>query len=539
MIRRLLTILLLIGMMATAFGQVAGFAVPDGSRHFVVLFDTSASMWSTPTKRRMLDTACNELADALFAGHGSLAGIPRFRAGKDLITIVHFGFDRQRDANRAYERLAMATLGEDYVRVATQTTLQLSRESFLEAFNVRQADKTNINALAWAIPLGLSRSKVGLGTSVQNTYVVLVNDSQLNDGSIALERLTLGHWLGPLGRANLAAAESEQAKYVRLVDDQGAPLPIVSEPFGRDRDMVTISAFRAQSIPSLNAAVAAQKFHPLEGIAANWVRRGSKTRLSVSFNVPAELRDRQAMLSARVGDKGAMTSVRLERSTTAEIDLSPDFADENAKIVLRPELTSSNEILGTQTFTIPYEELVHLPSSPESSAAKRKRTFFLFLVGAGVFWTLATVYRHGWLISHIRLRLPGYAPPFNLPPLSQMRNARFVVRVPSGNGETALVIIPPSGLIRRLFYKDSVASWDSNLYVGGHPQGETSANLGELRRPLELKWRDRPPEATVARVVIERKLPVASPHRLEILVRFAALPRLSGNRRILGEDSTS
>lgn len=522
-----------------AKGQAIGLTVPDGTRHFVVLFDTSASMWATGTKRRALDAACEDLAAALYDGSGELKDIPSFRTGKDLLTIVHFGFDRSRDHARAYERLRYATLRDDFVQVQTPTTSSLRRKEFLRTFEVTQANKTNINALGWAFPLGIGAARVSPETRVQNTYVILVNDSQINDGSIALERLTLGHWLGEAGRQTLAHAEEEQSANVQLVNNLGSAMPLVSKQFGRDQNMVTVAAFQARPVTSIRKAASVSNLKPLEGLSAGWITQAGKTRLSISFKVPDELRGKHAILSASVGNKGAMTQLELKRATTAEVALSPDFADETARIVLRPELAAQNPLLGTQVFTIPYEELVKLPSSPESSAAKRNRAFIWFLLAVGVAWGGITFYRHGWLLSHLRIRLPGYAPPFELPPLSQNRAARFAVRIPAGNGETALVLLPPSGLIHKLFYKEAIACWDPQLRAVGLGEDVTQVNLADLSAPLHLEWRDRPVESTTARVTIQRKLFFFPPHQLEILVRFAALPRLSGNGRILGGDSTS
>jgi len=539
MSRRFSTAIILIGAVAMGKGQMTSLAVPDGTRHFIVLFDTSASMWATGTKRRALDTASQDLASALYDGSGDLKAIPTFRTRKDLLTVVHFGFDRSRDHARAYERLRYANLRDDFVRVQTPTTSKLDKEGFLRSFEVTQANKTNINALGWAFPLGIGAARVRPETNVQNTYVILVNDSQINDGSIALERLTLGHWLGNAGRQNLAHAEEEQSANVQLVNNLGNALPLVSKQFGRDQNMVTVAAFQARPLTSINKAALVSHLKPLEGLSVRWTKQGDRNRLSISFEVPNELRGKRADLSASVGNKGAATEVVLERTTTAEVPLSPDFADETARIVLRPELSAENPLLGTQVFSVPYEELVRLPSSPESSAAKRNRAFFWFLLAAGAAWGGITFYRHGWLLSHLRIRLPGYAPPFDLPPLSQNRAARFAVRVPAGNGEAALVLLPPSGLVHKLFYKESAVSWDSQLRAVGLNEDVTQIDLAGLGGPLHLEWRDRPQESTTARVIVERKLLFFPTHRLEILVRFAALPRLSGNRRILGGHSTS
>lgn len=534
---RLIALWAILAGFGTLRAQPVGYQVPDGRRHFIVLFDTSASMWGSATKRRSLDRAVETLAQTLFEG-GALKGVPRYRQGKDLLSVVHFGFDRSRDHHKAYERLRTATLGIDYVRPLVSASASTSRESFVRTFQVSQADKTNINALAWAIPLGLNAARLGSGVAVQKTYVILVNDAQLNDGSLALERFTLGVWLGDAGHARLEQAERAQSQNVRLTNGQGAMIPLASAPFGSGRNLISVSAFEAQSVPSMAKAGSLSKLRPLEGAGLDWVSTPKGTRLEVTFDVPKELRDRKASLSAAV-EGSPSVQVDLSARTSAVLPLSPDFAGETVKLVLRPQIQATNELLGAQTFTIPFEEPVRLPNSDESSAARRGRLFWWLVLVGGVVGGAVTFYRHGWLLSHFAVRLPGFAGAFPLAPLSQTRSERLAVRLPVGEGDAAFWLVAPTGWIRRAFYARGHVEWDGRLAARGYPADTLVLSLAELPETLELIWRERPEEATTAKLAIERRLLFFPVHRSEVIVRFSALPRLSPNRRIPDVPSTS
>ena len=189
-----LQFLAILALSATTRAQQAEISIPDGPRHFIVLVDSSWSMIANSmrpappsTKREALATAERYLASLLYEP-GRIVKGPWYRSNRDLVSIVHYGIDHERRADMAYIRLKDARLDEDYARLIERANPNLSRERFLKA--LRPTLHTNLNVLAWALPVGLAAARVPTRRPVEETFVILLNDMQMNDGSMVLEANT-------------------------------------------------------------------------------------------------------------------------------------------------------------------------------------------------------------------------------------------------------------------------------------------------------------------------------------------------------------
>jgi hypothetical protein len=438
-----------------------------------------------------------------------------YRPNRDLITIVEYGFDRNGAANSAYKRLKWASLGEDYVRPTTKGRSNLSRDEFRARLRPRR--RTHLNVLAWALPLGLDAAAVPTGTPVQDTFVLMLNDAQMNDGSMVLERYTMGQHLNGPARTRLQRKEEQFAENVLLTDADGAPGAIKQVAFGPSTDKVVLTIFRAMSKVSKNAALPYADLDPLDGVDLDWTWGG----LHVSTSTPRELNGMSG--SVRIDGKvgHASAPVKLDRGASATIpNLSKEGAGQAAMLSLAVTRASVNPILGRQTFNIVFSREVLVPAS---SGLARYLLWSLGILGlAGLGWA----YHQRFVARHFRVWLPDYTLPTSLPPLSNDVTTHFSSRVPKFDGEEAAWIELPHAFVRRLFYRDSILRWDERLSVLG--LGDTTqAKLTSLPRFVTFVWSGRPASGGEYDLVVERPKPGGRNHRLKATVRFLSLPQLT------------
>lgn len=501
------------GLCNAAFAQQPAVRIPEGRRHFIVLVDSSASMTarSMPpappnTKRKALMAAERELASTLFDSNHIVKG-PWYRKGVDLLTVIQYGIDTKPRADLAYLRLKDAKLDDDYVRRVIGARSDVSRKRFLAALNPKV--HTQLNILAWALPLGLSAAAVPQ-EQVQDTYVILLNDAQMNDGSMVLEKHTMGMHLNPGARAKLAAREQLVESSVRLTGKAGFSSAWLEKSFGQDSDMVVITAFKAAPTTTTSEAEGMAKYNPLDSLRVD----AGVSGLTASFNPEPELQGSDASLS--IGSGHVTASRELILSPHNSVSFS-GVDGQRGLVVLAVNKSASNPVLGIQKFQVLYEQTVVLPSS----ARTRLILGVMALFSVGICLAVWAYY-HAVIAKHFKLWLPGYVTSFELPAISQSATSRYIVRQPVGNGEAAAALTLPPHFIRALFYRDATLRWDQKLCLGGNSDAET-AKLSQLPRVAKLLWKDRPASSGEFTLSIERKLKSGRNQKAKINVRFLAL----------------
>ncbi len=458
------------------------------------------------TKRKALAAAERELASYLFEPNHVVNG-PWYRNGKDLLTVVQYGIDSLPRADLAYLRLKDARLDDDYVRKVIGAQSNVSRKQFIAALNPKV--HTNLNVLAWALPLGLTTAAVP-NQQVQETYVILLNDAQMNDGSMVLEKHTLGLHLNQAAREKLAKQENLVEKSIRLTGKYGFSSAWFEKPFGEGTDLVVITAFKAVPTTTAAAAEGMGKLNPLDNLSID----GGITGLSASFDPESELNGARANLTIQSGKDKSSSNFILSPHTRTTLGLVPG---QQGTATLAIAKSASNPLLGTQQFEVHFKQPILLPSGV------RSRSFLaLIVLLAGVVGVASWAYYHLVTAKHFKLWLPGYVTSFELPAMSQGATSRFIVRQPVGNGELAAVLTLPKGIVRALFYRNATLRWDPKLSLVGHAEAEM-AKIALLPSVAKFVWLDRPASSGEFVLSIERPLRSGRNQRAKINVRFLAL----------------
>ncbi len=512
-----LIFILVFGSILPAMGQQTQVSTPDGTRHFIVLVDSSWSMVAnslppspTSTKRNALEAGEQELASLLYSP-GKVVDGPWYRPKRDLISVVHYGIDSKARADLAYIRLKDAQLETDYSRLVEQANPKLSKGRFLKAIHPSQ--HTNLNVLAWALPLGLWTAKVSKTKSIQETFIILLNDMQMNDGSMVLEGHTLEMHLTPTVRNRLNRRRKVFNDSVRLIDKNGLPGVWLQRHFGDGSDLVAITILKALPSTTFVAAGELTKLHPIDDLKLHRGRSG----LTASIASDKSLVGSHATLRLTTNRTTRSKGFVLQRQS--EVNLG-EVPGQDAKAYLLVDRTATNSLLGTQIYQVLYMQSILLPSGSLVQALA-SWLFWLSIVGGTFMWA----YYHALLARHFQLLLPGYVTPFLLPPLSQRVHSRHTTRQPSGNGEKAAVLVLPSRFIRAIFYRNTILNWDARLRMPKLPASAESANLMLLPRCVEFIWQDRPPISGEFEISIERRLRNGRNQRAQTNVRFFALPR--------------
>jgi hypothetical protein len=514
-----LLLILIVGLATSAWAQTV--FVPEGPRHFIVLVDTTASMSSRISgpnpwaKAQHLEQAEKLLGRALF--HGSIhLRIPRYRAHQDLLTVIKYGIDKYRDSAHAYQRLKWADLTRDYIRRDVFARSGMTESQFRSALKVPQRDRTNLNVVAWAVPMALSAARVDPGRPVQDTYIVLLNDAQLNAGSVALEAFELGQWLGPVGTSELVKAQQLEEQNVRLTNARGAMTPLASNNVGGGKSLISIAAFEAAPLTTDAAASRLEQLTPLERLDIG----RSGPLLSIAFNPPRALRGHQATIRLEGTVSVNAVSVDLEDRTTAQLGVPADADDKPATLVLTPLFQASNPILGQQEFTVSYRQQIVVPSS--GAARRRFLANLATLLAVILFPSLVIwIYFQIFAAREVQLRLMGYAVPFKLPPLSQNQRVRYEVRVPSWPEDIAAEIVIPGKFVRRLFYRDFAIRWDQKLQLQTFPPETTESNGAGLPRVLRFVWKPGTDPSYEVSIRLARRLPFVKAQQIDLTIGFS------------------
>lgn len=489
-------------------------SVPPGRRHFVVLVDSSHSMVADSRPRNAKRQALNEAENALGR---MLYSDGWYRPGKDLITVVQYGFGTTGAANQAYKRLHGASLGDDYTRRIVGHDSNLSAANFKTALRPRA--RTQLNVLAWAMPMGLAAAAPPPGTDIQETFVIMLNDAQMNEGSILLEKVTLGKHLNPTARQRLQASERKLADLVRLTDADGQPGAYKQLSFGPEADPIVITIFKAISRSSAAGAEKLKGLDPLDGVDVDW--NGLST-LEVSFAAPNEIRGRKAKvrIDGQVGHASGEAELGMgSRGSIAGV--SVNGAGTPAHLSLLVEGRSQNELLGSQVYNAVFEREVLVPDSP--FAASRIGRTILIILGLGLIGTGIWAWYQRNVARHFKFWLPDYALPGVLPALSQEAGSHFTSRVPRYDGDEAAWLELPHPWIRSLFYRGATVQWDDRLEVQGFA-GATEAPIGRLPRFVSFQWAGRPSSGGEYDVIISRPASKQRNQRMKATVRFLALP---------------
>jgi hypothetical protein len=140
-------------------------------------------------------------------------------------------------------------------------------------------------------------------------------------------------------------------------------------------------------------------------------------------------------------------------------------------------------------------------------------------------WVGRWAYVQARLTKHFELWLPGYAGPFELPPIAQSPDIRSRTRLPRYEGEPAAFVHLPHRAIRLLFYRSATLNWDPRLKVEGLAEDAHDAPLLGLPRFVTILWVERPAESGMFELSIARRSMLGSNERINIAVSFFALPR--------------
>jgi hypothetical protein len=493
--------------------QQGTIRIPEGRRHFIVLVDSSASMVarSLPpappgTKRKALAAAERDLASYLFTPDRIVKG-RWFRRGQDLITVVQYGIDSKPHADRAYLRLKDARLDSDYVRRILRADTNVDRKHFVAALHPKL--HTNLNILAWALPLGLSISAAP-GRPVQDTFVILLNDAQMNDGSMVLEKHTMGMHLNETARQKLASAEKLVDASVQLTGKAGLSSTWFEKSFGQGSDLVVMTCFKANPTTTTSAAARYMAVNPLDSLRLEESGSGLIARLEPQ----PDQHSLSAALSLQAGNQATYGRFVLNPGSTVKLK---GIAGQRAVATLSVTQVASNPVLGRQEFQIVYREPVLLPAGTRTRAVLCWILIAVLALAGG-----AWCYGQLTVARHFQLWLPGYVTSFELPALSQCATSRYIVRQPADNGELAAVLTLPSPLIRELFYRNATLRWDGKLSLKRFPDTEM-AKMNKLPKIAEFVWRDRPAAAGEFNLNIERPSRTGRNQRAKICVRFLAL----------------
>ena len=183
----------LVGFSGRTAAQIA--TIDAGPVRFVVLVDRSGSMKSERFGPKVLNLehAKAELLRALLLGGKSALGIPRFRPGRDVVTAGRFGIDQGGESSKAYLRLDRARLDDDYLHISYPASRHPTYDGLAKAIDPGPGPELrNLNVLAWAVPMAFARMPPPTDDTTQMTYLVMLNDAQMNEGSIVLENQNLG-----------------------------------------------------------------------------------------------------------------------------------------------------------------------------------------------------------------------------------------------------------------------------------------------------------------------------------------------------------
>jgi hypothetical protein len=518
---RVIRFISLVALLVPTIALGQRIQVPDGTRHFIILVDSSFSMVADSpapnrrdAKRRALAEAEEELTSVLF-DRGKVVNASWFRRGRDLITIVDYGFDSNGAANSAYKRLRWASLGSDYVRATTKASSELDRDQFGKRLRPRR--RTHLNVLAWALPMGIDAASVGRFRPVQDTYVILLNDAQMNDGSMVLEKYTMGQHLNAKARARLQEKEKLFADSILLTDKDGSPGAMKQAAFGPSTDKVVLTVFRAMSTVSQRATEAYKELEPLENVDLGW----SGNALDVKVHAPKQLNGMNGSLriDGKVGHSS--TPVKVEGDVNSTIsNLTREGAGKPAKLSLAITQQSTNALLGKQVFNIAFDREVLVPASSNSGK------YTLWALGLLALAATGWAYHQRMVARHFRVWLPDYTLPTSLPPLANDVTTHFSSRVPKYDGEEAAWMELPHAFVRKIFYRDSTLRWDERLSVPGHGEA-TEAKLTSLPRFVTFVWSGRPASGGEYDLVVERPKSGGRNHRLKATVRFLSLPQSS------------
>lgn len=440
-----------------AFGQQASVEIPDGTRHFIVLVDRSRSMVSasprvggSARKAAALEQAENALAEMLFDKGW-------YRPSRDMITVEHFGVDFAHDAGRAYMRLANARLHEDYIGKPLGAAKSVSRSRFLEALRPKQ--RTCLNVLGWALPIGLREAALDASHTVQRTYVIVLNDAQMNDGSIVLERLSLDLRLNRQTYQELQRADEVLNAECRLTDAQGNPGAMSQERFGNEHDPVVITVFEVRSVATQKAAAPAAKLDALDPLTLSW----AGNRLRVRWASPPEIQGNSGALVVGCSGQTESSSVHLDGRDGVLLNRPRAWGDgEAANVRLIAYGQAVNPILGSQKYAVVYRTSTHLPGVARSAGSTLAWVLFLGIIGAGAFgwWYLRNVARL------IRIWSLDVEHPLELPSIHQGGTVQLSSRVPAPERSTVLYVELPPKILRHTLFRNAYMECFPPLTMG-------------------------------------------------------------------------
>ena len=515
-LRRFLTLLGAVASLcgySQAWSERSQITFPEGPRHFIVLVDSSTGMVRSKSQV-FLDAKTNALREAKTALTSMLfspqegSREPWYRKGKDRITVVHFGIGVGKQDTIAKDALKKARLDQDYVRRITHAESKMSARRFGLVLNPRV--RTHFDLLPWALPLGVCAAAVP-NYSIQETYLLVLTDSRLND-SRADGRANLAKgFLNPTARQRLAGQTKLFEDSVQEVAYGGESEVWSQRQFGSGDDQVVLSITKLVPATTDAAATALAQSQPFTSLGLEQENNG----LVASFHPPAALLGTKA--TVQISSRSGSDKKDLVLTPNALVHLR-DPGGWTAHIGLIFHQSAKNPLLGRQNFQISVGETVTLPSGLRLGKLLAGVIVCLVLCLLGV-W----VYFQAVLARHVQLWMPGYVTSFKLPPLSQRVNSNHIVRIPVEIGDLAAIVVLPPLLIRYLFYSNAKLHWDSRLALTALKADSVSAKLISMPRVCKFICRDRTYAAGEFEFVFERNFKNGRNQRAQINVRFLAL----------------
>lgn len=487
-------------------------AVPEGETRFMVLVDRSWSMVGgkesrIPERQRRraqkqsnfqhaVDAIVGALLDGPSGGESRL-NLPRFQPGRDTVVVGRFGTDSGADSSQAWARLGDVRMDE-YLQVVYSPTGQPTRQGLRDSLSPGWPLR-NLNILAWAVPMGFARMRPAPGQRVQTTYLVMLNDAQMNEGSIGLENEMYRPKLSTGAGATLDRAVADLIGHVRFVKerDQGLPGAVGRATFGDGEGMIVATVYK---VVPVGRGEGVPQGKPRE-VRAEWVREGTGWRLDASALAPEGTQGGEARLS--LGSQDGQWGPSDRRLGVSLADRRPEAKGYALPVTLTLANDYPDPLLGVSRYTATYRDIAWVPPSP----AAKGGLFQAVLVGLAAF-AVASVLAvwvgwRRWLTRDFKITLPGGGAALDLPPLSGTRAVEGWTRVPRTVDETAFVLWGPSRLVGRFFYRKATVRWDPRrLRVAGlDASGE--ARVRDLPRYASFVWvaRDGGTENTTLQIV--------------------------------------
>ena len=454
------------------------FTVPSGPEHILFLIDGSAD-------KGQLSSVARVMQSHLQAGDYGL----HYRPATDAVTIAYFGFLGRTKAR------ANTKLDKEFIHPVLLRSRKVAPERLTHLMVPTRTYRPGDSD--WAVPAGLDRLKAGPNFEAQASYLVLVEQVGIH-----------AQVLAPTARRRL----DEEAEFV----NSAVQLTKVSE-FQLENVWVAIDRIASKTLPE---TVILRKEGPRpEHVMLAWVGG----TLHAKLQLPAGLVGRGA--SVVVVSRGTQASSSIfEGRPQVDVPLGSNQITESsgeATLFFGAQEVAANPILGRQTFFREVAMAATLPDGPKAWIGRAERLLLLLVLIMALLRALFLLDRERRHGRPFFVWLPDYTNPFTLPDLHGDSKFEVISRAQSGIGEAALTLQLPNRWLCRLFYRKAWIRWDSRLQAG-----ELSGSIAELKdlpRFVEFRWRSREVSGGDFDLCIERGDPARGHDRMTVSVRYFSL----------------